>query len=140
MEIILLKGRGLMRYDIETLPTRNMVFTFVGSETPELVSVSDGNNTVRKRVENGSCKIDLRQFVNCNVRIMASTALKLWNCGCMRIEEYRGGLKIRNLTDYAPLIDECMAKIQSLDEKLQRLEETVDDLCNKGTSKSYKII
>ena len=140
MEIILLDcGRGVLHHDIETFSTCSIPVTFTGDE-PSIISISNGDKTVCKRVVNGTCNVDVTQFIGSNVKIIASTECKLWNCGSIRIEGNKGGIKVRSLTDFTPLIEECLSKIKKLEEKTKRLETLVDDLRHKGKSKSYKIV
>lgn len=141
MEIILLEnGQGLLTYEVQTVATDSVICTLIGDSTPSILSITDGNRTIRKPIRSNFCEIDLAPFMNKNVKIVATAKDKIWDCGSIRIERLKdGGVRIRSLANYAGMLKECFAEISRLKKSFDDLGKVVEELRTKGTNKTYKI-
>lgn len=142
MEIILLEnGQGIPHYEVEAVATDSVLCSFVGERKPTVLSITDGERTARVPVVNGVCEIDLVPFINKNVKFIASTKGKIWNCQGIRIERRKdGGLAIKSLTDYAEMLKKCFSEIAHLKQSITDLKKVVDEIRKDGTNKTYNIV
>lgn len=142
MEIILLDdGKGIPHYEVEAVATDSVLCSFVGEIKPTVLSITDGERSVRIPVKSGVCEIQLEPFIGKNVKFIASTKGKIWSCGGFRIERTRdGGVGIKSLTDYAEMFKKCISEITHLKQSIKGLKEVVDEIRGNGTNKTYNIV
>jgi hypothetical protein len=141
MEILLLaNSRGLIRYDFMHLTSKAMPLEVVGAPEGAVITIKGDRHTLRKRLVNGTCTVELEPIKDGNVSFIVSHGRNIWNVEGIRIDSTEdGGVDIRSLADYAEMINAAVTEIENLKTTIEKLKDRVKRIEDSGI-KPYNII
>ena len=141
MEILLLaNNRGLARYDFTHITSEVMSLKVLGAPEGALITIKGDRHTLRKRLVNGTCTVELEPIKDGNVTFIVSHGSNIWNVDGVRIDSTEdGGVNIRSLADYPARINEAVSEIENLKTTIKKLNDRVKRIEDSGI-KPYDII